>query len=205
MSLVLGVTGEDDLDDVPMWLYALAQTSQWLGLVGIPVLAARTKGNGLLSDFGATMQWRDVPTGLAIGIALQLVAVPLISWPWLELLDRSGDDLEERARDLTDRAHGFGLVMLVLVVVIGAPLAEELFFRGLALRAIERRAGVVAAVILSSVVFASTHFDLLSFPALVVFGAVMAVLVVRSGRLGPAVWAHVGFNATTIVLLLMDR
>jgi membrane protease YdiL (CAAX protease family) len=60
-------------------------------------------------------------------------------------------------------------------------------------------------VILSSVVFAATHFDVLSFPALVVFGAVMAVLVVRTGRLGAAVWAHVGFNATTIVLLLMDR
>ena len=31
------------------------------------------------------------------------------------------------------------------------------------------------------------------------------LLTHRSGRLGPAIWAHVGFNATTVVALLLAR
>src|SRR5690606_19467946 len=193
------------LDDVPMTLYALVQAAQWVGFIGVPVLAARLKGSGAVHDFGARMEARDVPVGLLTGVALQLVMVPLVSWPWLELLGRDADEIEERARDLTDRASGFGLVMLALVVVIGAPIAEALLFRGLTLRAFTRRFGPVAALVLSSALFAATRLDLLSFPALLVFGVVMALLVQRAGRLGPAWWAHIGFNATTIVILVADK
>lgn len=204
-SLVLAATGDDELDDVPMTLYALVQASQWVGFVGVPVLASRLKGYGIVRDFGARMEARDVPAGLLIGVALQLVMVPLVSWPWVELLGRDTDELEQRARDLTDRASGIGLVALALVVVVGAPLAEELFFRGLTLRSLMRRVGVPAAIVLSSALFAATHFDLLSFPALFVFGVVMALLVRRTDRLGLAWWAHIGFNATTIAILVADK
>jgi uncharacterized protein len=205
VSLVLAATGDDELDDVPMWLYSLVQTTQWVGFVGVPVLVTRLKGNGPVRDLGARMQRRDVPVGLAIGVGLQLIVVPLVSYPWLWLLDKDTGDLEERAKDLTDRAHGFGLVMLTLVVVIGAPFAEELFFRGLALRSFSRRLGAVGGLIASSVLFAATHLDLLSFPALLVFGLVAGVLAQRSGRLGPSWWTHVGFNATTIAALVLQR
>jgi uncharacterized protein len=205
VSLVLAATGDDELDDVPMWLYSLVQTTQWVGFVGVPVLVTRLKGNGAVRDLGARMQRRDVPVGLAIGVGLQLIVVPLVSYPWLWLLDKDTGDLEERAKDLTDRAHGFGLVMLTLVVVIGAPFAEELFFRGLALRSFSRRLGAIGGLIASSVLFAATHLDLLSFPALLVFGLVAGVLAQRSGRLGPSWWTHVGFNATTIAALVLQR
>lgn len=204
-GLVLAATGDDDLDDVPMTLYALVQASQWVGLVGVPVLASRIKGDGIVRDFGARMEARDVPTGLLIGVALQLVMVPLVSWPWVELLGRDTEEIERRARDLTDRASGFGLLMLALVVVVGAPLAEELFFRGLALRSLTRLVGPTAALVLSSALFAATHLDLLSFPALFVFGVVMVLLVWRTDRLGLAWWAHIGFNATTITVLVAER
>jgi membrane protease YdiL (CAAX protease family) len=204
-SLALAATGDEELDDLPMWLYACVQATQWVGFVGVPVLVAWRKGNGVVRDFGATMQARDVPIGLAIGVGLQLVVVPLVSWPWLWLLDKDSSDLEERARDLTDRAHGFGLVMLTIVVVFGAPFAEELFFRGLALRSFERTIGLTLGLVASAVLFAGTHLDLLSFPALLVFGLVAGVLAQRTGRLGLPWWTHVGFNATTIALLVAQR
>jgi membrane protease YdiL (CAAX protease family) len=204
-SIALGATGKDTLDEVPMWIYALVQTAQWIGFVGVPVLAARLKGNGVVADFGTRMTRADVPFGFVLGVLLQLVMVPVVSWPWLKLLGRSSDDLEQRARDLTDRAHGFGLVMLTLVVVVGAPFAEELFFRGLTLRSLERRFDTTLAVVFTAVLFAATHLSLESFPALAVFGLVTGYLVVRTGRLGPAWWTHVGFNATTIAILVSRR
>ena len=42
----------------------------------------------------------------------------------------------------------------------------------------------------------------MQFPGLFAFGVVAAVLTQRTGRLGTAIWAHVGFNLTTVVLLL---
>ena len=54
---------------------------------------------------------------------------------------------------------------------------------------------------LSSAVFAAVHFQALQFAGLFVFGLVAALLTVRSGRLGPAIWAHIGFNLTTVTVL----
>ena len=44
--------------------------------------------------------------------------------------------------------------------------------------------------------FAAVHLQLLQFPALVLIGLVLGWLTLRTGRLGPAIWAHVAFNAT---------
>jgi membrane protease YdiL (CAAX protease family) len=204
-AIALGATGDDDFDELPMWLYSIVQAGQYVGFVGVPLLFTRVKGNGPVLDLGARLQARDVPIGIALGVGLQLIVVPLISLPGVWLLGKDANELDDRARDLTDRAHGFGLLMLTLVVVVGAPLAEELFFRGLTLRAFERRLGARWALIATSVLFAATHLDLLSFPALVAFGLVAGWLAQRTGRLGLSWCTHLGFNATTIAILVATR
>ena len=44
---------------------------------------------------------------------------------------------------------------------------------------------------------------MLSAAALVLFGLVAGWLTLRSGRLGPAIWTHVGFNGVTVLTLLL--
>jgi membrane protease YdiL (CAAX protease family) len=51
--------------------------------------------------------------------------------------------------------------------------------------------------------FGVAHLQGIQLPALVVIGAVCAVLTVRSGRLGPAIACHAGFNAFTLLQLLV--
>jgi membrane protease YdiL (CAAX protease family) len=182
----------------PLWLLTLLQVPLWVGMLGAVLYAAR-KGGGL-GDFGLRMEPRDVPVGLVVGFLAQVVLIPLVYWPLLRLL---GDpDVSAEARALTDRAHGFGVVLLVVLTIVGAPIVEELFFRGLLLRSLERRLRPVAAVAVSALVFALVHFQLLQFLALAMFGAIAGILAHRSRRLGPAIWAHVAFNATTVIALL---
>ncbi len=201
--LVYAAFGYAADDDVPLWLMALTYPPLWLGFVGIPIWAAATKGNGWRRDFRAWVQWKDVPIGLAIGVAAQLIVVPLISLPILQLTGKTADDLSGPARDLADKAIGpAGALLFALIVGIGAPLAEELFFRGLVLRSFERRFSTWPAVACSSLWFGVTHFQPLQAAALIAVGAIFAVLVERTGRLGPAVFAHMGFNLTTVVVLL---
>ena len=91
----------------------------------------------------------------------------------------------------------------MLAVVIGAPIVEEVFFRGLALRAFEARMRPRIALVVSAVVFGFAHLQPLQFPALVAIGLVCGWLAQRDGRLGRAVWAHLGFNAVAVTMLLV--
>ncbi|MBI2709200.1 MAG: CPBP family intramembrane metalloprotease [Actinobacteria bacterium] len=204
-GLVLALAGrlDDKPSTYPLWLVAILQVTLWLGLAGAPIVAGRWRGGGVVRDFGLRFRPIDVGVGAVVGLVGQLALVPLVSLPWVALLGKSSKDLEQPARDLADRATSpVGVVLLVLIVVIGAPLIEELFFRGLLLRALQRRLGVAWAVAVSGLVFGLTHFEVLQFPALAAFGAVLAIVTVRAGRLGPAIVGHLVFNLVTVVSLL---
>lgn len=193
----------DRPEDLPLVLTAVANLPLWAGFVAVPIWAANTKGNGWIRDFHVAIRPWDVPLGIVVGLATQLIIVPIVSAPILELTGKTADDLAKPAQELADKAHGGGGALLFLLIVgLFAPLAEELFFRGLLFRAIEKRSGQWWALGISSVVFGATHFEPLQFVALSVTGAVFGYLVIRTGRLGPAIVAHMAFNTTTVVALL---
>jgi membrane protease YdiL (CAAX protease family) len=58
------------------------------------------------------------------------------------------------------------------------------------------------ALVVSSVLFGIAHFQLIQLPALILFGLVLGYMAQRTGRLGMSIFAHAGFNATTVYLLL---
>jgi len=189
-----------DYDSLPLWLIAVLQIPLWLGLVGAVVVVSKRFGTGSLrKDYGFSFRTGDV-LGLPIGIVVQLVFVPLLYRALSVVVDTSAVD--EPAKNLTDRAQGIGVALLVVLVVVGAPIIEELFFRGLLLRSIQARWNDTLALLASSILFGLAHFELLQLPALVLFGLVAGYCAQRTGRLGMSIWAHVGFNATTVVFLL---
>lgn len=192
----IGVQG-DDRETLGLTLASLV--GLWLGLAGAPVLAARRKGSGVVKDFAVRFERRDVPLGLAAGIASQLVLVPLLYLPFRYLAPDFYDRVGEGSEDVLDSASQGGRLLLFLLLVVGAPVVEELFFRGLLLGALRRRFPAAPAVAVGAVVFGLAHYDVAALLGLAAFGVVLGVLVVRTGRLGPAVLAHAAFNAVTVV------
>jgi hypothetical protein len=191
------------LASAPLSIYVLGQLPLWGVFIGGAVFSTRRRGNGFVRD----LRWRfrrvDVPVGLAVGVAFQVVAVPLLYR--VVFLFIGEQDVSAEARELTDRATGpLSFLMLVIIVGIGAPIAEEIFYRGLALGAMQRRWGATWGLVASSGLFALTHNQPLQFPALLAFGLVLGWMVQRTGRLGPAVWAHLGFNMTAALALVLD-
>jgi membrane protease YdiL (CAAX protease family) len=186
---------------LPLSTIALEQVPLYSGMLGVALFASRRKGHGPVTDFGLCMQRTDAPKGLLIGTVTQFVAnalyVPILWWTSV-----SSDDISKPARELTDKAHGAGVVLLILVVVVAAPIVEEIFFRGLVLRSLERRMGTRWAIAVSSALFGAAHFEPLQFPALFLFGLVASFLATRTGRLGPGIWAHVAFNLVAVSALL---
>lgn len=200
-GLWLGLSGSDELSLAGR---AFGQVGLWVGLVGCVVLASRRKGTGsLAADFGFSISRQDVLVGVIAALVAQFVVVPLVTIALYPLL---GDpDVGAPVRDLVDSAGGVKAVGLVLMAAVGAPLVEELFFRGLVLRSLARRVGQVLAVVGSSVIFGVSHLNDLPLDATIVvmaglsaLGVVLAVLAVRTGRLGSAIVAHATFNAISL-------
>jgi hypothetical protein len=199
----VAIIGQDGLEDLPLWGTALLQVPLWVALLGVPLAATHLKGRrSLRLDFGLAMRWSDIPVGLGLGLGLQVVLGILINelYPRVGLdVDRVGESAEALAAEAT---NGFGVALVMLIAVVGAPLFEELFYRGLFLRAVQRRFGDVAGVVAPALVFGLVHFQLFDLPALVLFGVAMGVVTLRVGRLGVAIWAHVAFNLTALLSLL---
>jgi membrane protease YdiL (CAAX protease family) len=185
-------------------LDALQQLPFWAVLLAVPYLAARFKGNGWIRDFRIRMERSDIFVGLGVGIFCQVVLVSGFYWLLFKLIGEQ--DVSAEARQLTDRATTpLGVILLFLIVGVGAPIAEEIFFRGLALRAFRKRGWAWwPSIIVTAVYFGATHLQPLQFPALVLFGIAVGWLVQRTDRLGPAIWAHVGFNVTAAVVLVLN-
>jgi len=141
--------------------------------------------------------------GVPIGVLTQLVLVPAVYWPlravWPDTF--SDEKLQQRAKDLYDHAQGAGLVLLVAVVVVGAPLVEEMVYRGLLQGAFTRRFGDAAGLVIVALWFAIIHFQPVETPGLFVVGLVLGGCALVTRRLGLGVVAHMAFNATGLVLV----
>ena len=172
-----------DLDDPSLEITAILQAALWVGTLGIPMWLYLVKGVSW-KEFGWEFQKNDILPGLLIGLGTQIVA-GLLYLPLVLIFD--GIDVSEPARELVDKATGFGVFLLFLVVAIGAPLVEELFYRGLTLKAFEKKMSNRLALVLSSLVFAIAHLQLIQFPALFLFGFVAGYLARKYDRLGRAV------------------
>ena len=84
-----------------------------------------------------------------------------------------------------------------------APVAEELFFRGLALPLLARRIGVAPAVAAVSGVFALLHFHVPSLAPLFVIGSAFSVAYLATGSLAVPIAMHAVFNAVNLGVLYL--
>jgi hypothetical protein len=198
---ILGVTGYVSTapEDRPLWLDAVLLLPLWFSLLAGTIIISRRWGTGKLrDDYGLRFRRFDL-LGIPIGIATQAALIPALYW----LLHINSSEVSGPARSLTDRAdHPAAVVLLVLMVVVGAPIIEELFFRGLLMRSIQARWNDWIALVVSALFFAFVHFQPVQFAGLFVFGLIAGTCAQRTGRLGMGIMAHAAFNATAVLMLL---
>lgn len=191
----------------------------WLPLVAVVLIASRLRGRGRLrDDFGLRFEPLDIAIGILAGILLRGAAVGIA-----ELVRVA------TGTPATPFSGGVGdpvwfVVTMVLAASLVTPFVEELFFRGLVLRSIQkavapdagasrarRQAAGVAAVVGSALLFAAFHLTGVPETAaavsrlvtLFVVGLVLGSLALATRRLGPAIATHMVFNLSVVVLELV--
>lgn len=182
-----------------------AQAALWSGLVGTTAFASRRYGSGSLRrDFQLRLRSRDAFTGVGVSVLMRLAAMAAIAVV-VALGNDTGvpNQLEVLDDDRTT------LLAFSALAVVGAPVVEELFFRGLLMRALEPIVGVVGAVVVQAVLFGAAHAvttgslaeNLVLMAALSAAGLVLGITVQRAKRLGPAVAGHAWFNLVSLMLV----
>lgn len=204
---VLLASGHGGTDPLhwPTWVVAASTAALWVPALAALVLVSRARGSGSWSrDFGLRARWVDL-VGLPIGVGSQLVLVPLVTRPFTRFFPDtfSAQRVEERAKGLADMASGPWIALLAIVVVVGAPLVEELMYRGFIQLGLARRIGATASVLVAAAWFAIVHLSWPELPGLFAIALVLGVCTARTGRLGMSIAAHVAFNATGLLLVVL--
>lgn len=143
---------------------------------------------------------------LELGVALSVVAATLSLIPALEITtafmarhyppDPVYLAFVEKLRP--DSLLAFGSVLVALGVAV--PLAEELIFRGLLQRILQRHSGPVLSVLLVAFLFGAVH-PLYSIPGVIVLGIFFGTLAITLGNLGYAILAHAVWNIANLIVL----
>lgn len=207
----------------------IGMAAMWAVFLGWPAVAARRTGAAVTALIGPwTAQVSRAGALRALGGAVALAVALRAASIGLDLLaSGAGWAVEGNSSWMTaDRAAWATAAVLLGGAVVG-PIAEEVFFRGLALRSIQAslqrrwasrpRAVSVLAVVLSSIAFGLPHASTIGADGAVtsplsasgmyvlaqttLIGAVLGVLALRKG-LAAACAAHVTFNGLGVMLIM---
>lgn len=192
----------------------------WVPLLGACAYACYVRGTrSPARDFGLRITWLDVLFGLGVGLVVRALAgvIEIIVYGRMTL---GGVTFGEIVYD------GWWVFGALVAPILIAPFVEELFFRGLVLRA-TYRAGVgsgvgagaaaaepvgrgtasVVAVIVSASLFSLLHLvEVTNAQTAIVLGLSTLILGIATGmiavytkRIGGAMVAHATFNGSLIL------
>jgi membrane protease YdiL (CAAX protease family) len=137
-----------------------------------------------------------------VAIALGLIILVLILASALEPLLHGGRDQGLSPKEW-EPEHAWAFALNGVVVATIVPFAEELFFRGLGIRALSFIGGI-AAVVVTGLVFGLSHGILGALPPLVLFGIALGWVRLRSDSVWPGVLAHGFYNGVGILIVYLQ-
>ncbi len=195
----------EDVGVRPDWFLLAGALTLWVPqLVLLAMFCRRAGTRSFVDDFA--LRFRPVDLwGVPIGVLSQVLLVGLVTWPFRYWFPGTfdSDDVQDRARSLYDSARGPWLLVLALVVVVGAPVVEELVYRGFLQAGLHSRINDVVAILVTAAWFAAIHGRVAELPGLFSFALVLGIAFHMTKRLGMSVIAHLAFNATGLAFLAL--
>jgi membrane protease YdiL (CAAX protease family) len=104
-------------------------------------------------------------------------------------------------KDLGADQGTLGLIVAGLMVMVVAPVGEELFFRGFFYRALRSRFSMIGAAVIDGLLFGVIHYNfdgadaLLLLPPLALLGFIFCVVYEKTGSIFPSIGMHAFNNA----------
>lgn len=192
-----------ETDMRPWWLQIVALLFLWAALLGGTWWAQREYGPVFEPGF-FRVRFFQAPRSdgvyLFVGVALQLF-IGILYYPF------HAKSASRPVHEVLGNATGWRVALIMLAVGVGAPIVEEIFFRGLLLRSLQTvnsqkfrtAASGWLPVLSSGALFAAAHVQGVQFFGLAVTGVALGWIRMREQRLWPSVVTHAGFNLIALV------
>jgi uncharacterized protein len=185
------------------WSLIIGIVTPWLALAGWPLLITTLRGNGPRIDLGLRLTWSDVGWGVLGGVVALVasgIAAALLTLIVGDFTSAAGDVAEE----ITESGPFLALLIFALLVAIGAPIVEEIAFRGMAYNALAKlRIHPAWVIVITAAIFAAFHLEPTRLPILLISGTVFGVLRWFTRGLGAPIIAHAVNNAPGAIFLLL--
>lgn len=185
--------------DIP--LVPILVVGQFVSALGVLfwVAAKRRKRGETLAPFGFTFHPGHIWDGIrAYSATLPLLTIAMIVWTKLVHID--GLDDKNAAFQLLESANG-GVTagMIMLMTSVGAPIFEEMFFRGFLLTPVWLRVRPWIGMAAVSIFFAGLH-PVTDWGAIFVLGMGFAYWRQRTQSITPGIVAHALQNGLTSLI-----
>jgi membrane protease YdiL (CAAX protease family) len=209
LSLIMGPVANGSKPPGPMSLTPLHMQIQLVFQMGIAALVIlflkdyrrfpvrQLSGwfrTGIIATTGTALLW-IIPTMFILG-AFNLGLVTLLKSRGVSL------DPQPITHALRDVSNPSLLALAALALAVGAPLMEEIVFRGVLYSNARRWFPKWYALTASSLFFAVVHGNLLSFIPLAALGAIFAEVYDRTRNLAVPVIMHGFFNFSNFLILV---
>jgi len=156
-----------------------------------------------------TLRWRTISSGgiisvVGVSLSFAFLAGGLFEWllrseriplPLVELLERE----EMIFREIFQLQNGYDLIIVGVVLIGIAPLAEELLFRGLLQGSLERAVGHWPGLLIAAISFGLLHGRARFIPVSLL-GLLMGYMVMRTNSLPVGIMAHAVNNLSVLFL-----
>lgn len=167
-------------------------------LVAIPVVFADYKHDRMLSGlWGMKPQitkekaWNLVAViGIMICVSISLNNIISMS-PLMQM--------SEEYQNASDAFYGSSIWLEIVGSAVITPFLEELLHRGVVYGRLRRMMGLWPAVLVSALVFAVLHFNIVQFTYAFLLGIALAIFVEKTGKVYPAVIAHMVANGIAVI------
>jgi membrane protease YdiL (CAAX protease family) len=177
----------------------------WGGMISACLLVSHRYGTGSLRrDYTLGFRPGDIWTGVCIavgGTVLSAVASGIFAG---SRFAGSNTQLITGQKD-----NGVGFAIVTLIVALGAPFFEELFFRGLIRTALAARLGPGRAVVAQGLLFGLAHYEpsngwgnVAVIVVIAGLGMILGYAAMQTRRLGAGMVGHSLFNLITTIVLL---
>lgn len=160
-------------------------------------------------QFGLSLKgrWKSllwVPAILALSWGITGLLVSLGYFEFLK--DFLGESpLQDSVLLLQESNDPLLIGLMAIVAGVGAPLSEEVLFRGYIYPVVKGYSAPWFGILFSGLMFGVIHYNLAGLPTLVVMGCLLALSYEKTKSLWIPIFVHLIFNFSTIAIQILSR
>jgi membrane protease YdiL (CAAX protease family) len=196
-GVMLGVPGlligHERNGDLTTFGNVFVQAATALGFLLVPMAIASWRGASSLGEVTARLGLRSFRPSAAKWMAAAIGAYLLFATFYSLLV------VQPHQKDI---AEGFGTIPVqVLLIVIAAPISEEVCFRGMLFGGLREKLPRLGAALLSGLIFGGLHAltGVTAVPPLIAFGFILALLYEKTGSIVPGILLHMLNNSVALL------